>query len=431
MKRALSLMCQLSGGKIARGYVDNYPKPWHPPKIQFRMDHANRILGTSLSLPLMKQYLEALEMEVHDVSETELVVKPPPFRVDVTREVDLIEEVARLHGFDRIPLTYPSIRPSEEGESVELVLQDQVRSIMTGLGFSEIISYSFISPESADILGAEKDSHLRSFVTLLNPLTVDQSVLRTSLIPAIMGAVKTNMMHDQKGLRLFEWGKTFTRNGEDQLPSERTCLAAIMIGLSQEKSWYREERVCDYYDMKGAVEALLKGIGIQELRFKRDPGEPGYDNDVVSAIYCSDVHIGRLGKVSRGVMGAYDLEDKDAYMFELNIEPILRLLAVTRKFHSFPRFPAVFRDLSLLVERQIESAKLIEIIREEGGELLESVQIFDLYEGERIDPSEKAIAFRISYRSAHATLEGEQINRLHEAIVEKIRKETGGRLREG
>lgn len=432
LKRALSLMGQLAGGRIARGLADNYPKPWTPRHIQLRKDYANRILGTSLSQALMKGYLEALEMDVQEVSETELVVKPPSFRVDVTREVDLIEEVARRYGFDKIPITYPSIRPSEEGDSAELVLRDQIRSIMTGLGFAEIISYSFISPESADILGADGDSYLRSFVTLLNPLTVEQSVLRTSLIPGIMAAVKTNMVHDQKGLRLFEWGKTFIRNGEDQLPLERICLAGIMIGLYQEKSWYHDERHCDYYDMKGAVEAILKGIGIHEARFKREQDAPaGYDHEVAAGIYSSDLRIGQLGMVSSGVMEAYDLTDKGAYLFELDVKPIVTLLAGTRQFRSFPRFPAVFRDLSLLVDRRTESAALIDIIRKEGGDLLESVQIFDLYEGERIDPSEKAIAFRISYRSAQETLEGEKINRLHEAIIDKIRKETGGRLREG
>jgi len=379
----------------------------------------------------MKGYLQALEMEVRDVNGDELAVKPPSFRVDVTREVDLMEEVARCSGFDQIPLTYPSIRPSEERDSPELALQDQMRSILTGIGFSEIITYSFISPESADILGAPQDSRLRSFVTLLNPLTVDQSVLRTSLIPGLMGAVKINMDHEQKGLMLFEWGKTFFRRADDELPSEEIHVAAVVIGRYLEKRWYQDERDCDYYDMKGAVEALLKGIGLHEIRFKREAGAPGYDSEAISGILCSDQPIGRLGKVSAGVMGAYGLKDKDAFLVELHVRPIMELLAGARRFRSFPRFPAVFRDLSLLVERQIESARLVEIIRKEGGDLLESVQVFDLYEGEKIHPSEKAIAFRISYRSAHETLEGEQINRLHGAIVEKIREETGGRMREG
>jgi phenylalanyl-tRNA synthetase beta chain len=431
LKRALSLMRQLSGGTIARGLVDNYPNPWSPPLIRFRTDHANRILGASLSQSAMKASFEALQMAVHDVAENELLIQPPSFRVDIAREVDLIEEAARHHGFDQIPLTYPSIRPSEEGDSPEVLLQEEVRSIMTGLGFSEIITYSFISPQSADILGVEKDSPLRSFVALLNPLTIDQSVLRTSLIPGLMAAVKNNMDHDQKNLRLFEWGKTFVQNGEDQLPSEMICMASVMIGRFQEKTWHHGERDCDYYDIKGAAEALLKGIDLREIRFKREPGAPGYDNEVSAGIYSSDRRIGRLGKVASNVMEAYDLKDEDAYLFELDIDPILTLHSETTLFRPFPRFPAVFRDLSLLIDRRIESARLIDIIRREGGDLLESVRIFDLYEGEQVGHSEKAIAFRISYRSAHETLDGDRVNRLHGAIIDKISEETEGRLREG
>jgi phenylalanyl-tRNA synthetase beta chain len=323
------------------------------------------------------------------------------------------------------------VRPSEEGDSPELFLQERIRSLLTGLGFSEIITYSFIAPESADILGAEQNSPLRSFVPLLNPLTVDQSVLRTSLIPGILGAVKTNMDHDQKRLRLFEWGKTFIQNGEDQLPSERIFLSGVLIGPAQEKSWYQDERPCDYYDMKGAVEALVKGIGLRGISFKQEEGAPGYDANLFAGIYSSDTRIGQLGKAASPVLDAYDIKDQNAYLFELDVQPILMRCLETTTFKPFPRFPAVLRDLSLLVDRQTESAKLKEVIQTEGGELLESVRIFDLYEGEKIAPSEKAIAFRISYRSEHETLDGERINRLHGAIIEKIREETGGRLREG
>ncbi len=431
LKRSVSLVYRLAGGKVARGIIDNYPKTLIPPVIHFRKDKTNRILGTSISKNVMKGYFEALEMEVHDVNGNELKVKPPSFRVDIKREVDLIEEVARLYGFDKIPPTYPSVRPSEEGDAPEIKVRDRIRSIMIGLGFSEIITYSFISPDCADMLGAEENSDLRLFTSLMNPLTVDQSVLRTSLIPGLMTTVKTNMLHEGRDLRLFEWGKTFIRKEGDQQPIEKIYLAAIMTGLCQEKSWHDDERHCDFYDIKGAVEGLLKALGLGGVHFQRENGFPGLDPEVSSGVYCSDGLIGQVGKVDSSVIEAYDLKNERAYLFELDVEALLTLLSVTREFYPFPKFPAVFRDMSLLVERRIESAKIIEIIRKEGGELLESVQIFDLYEGEKIDPSEKAIAFRISYRSAHETLEGEKINSLHESIIDKIRHETGGRLREG
>jgi len=431
LKRAVFLICRLAGGKVAKGIIDNYPKTLTPPVIHLRKDKTNRILGTTISKDVMKGYFEALEMEVHDVNGNELKVKPPSFRVDIKREVDLIEEVARLYGFDKIPLTYPSVRPSEEGDAPEILIRDRIRSIMTALGFSEIITYSFISPDSADMLGAEENSDLRLFTSLMNPLTVDQSVLRTSLVPGLMTAVKTNMFHEGRDLKLFEWGKTFIRKDGYQQPIEKIYLAGIMTGLCQEKSWYNDEKLCDFYDIKGAVEALLKALGLEGARFQRKNGLSGLDPEISSGIYCSASFLGQVGRVASNVIEAYDLKDEGVYLFELDVEALLKVLSVAREFRPFPKFPAVFRDISLLVERRIESARIIEIIRKEGGELLEAVQIFDLYEGEKIDPLEKAIAFRISYRSAHETLEGEKINNLHESIIDKIRHETGGRLREG
>ena len=214
-------------------------------------------------------------MDVRDVNENELTIKPPSFRVDIAREADLIEEVARLVGYENIPVTYPSIRPGRIGEAPELVLRDQIRSIMVGLGFTEIITYSFISPDSADILGAEEKSPLRSFVHLLNPLTVDQSVMRTSLIPGILSTVRNNVSYDEKDLKLFEWGKVFFQKEEDQQPHEKIFLAAVMTGLYAQKTWYGEERDVDFFDIKGAVEALLKGLALEKITFQKAAGIQG------------------------------------------------------------------------------------------------------------------------------------------------------------
>ena len=431
LSRAVFLISKLAGGMVVNGFVDNYPKVHTPPVIRFRVDKTNRILGTSVSKDLMTGYLKALEMEVHDLGEGELQVKPPSFRVDITREVDLMEEVARLDGFDKIPATYPIVRPSEKKDSSELFLRDRIRSVMPGLGFTEIITYSFVSPESADILGAEKESDLRLFTKLLNPLTVDESVLRTSLIPGLMATVKANMLHDETDLKLFEWGKVFIQKEKDQLPLEKIWLAALMTGHFSRKSWYGSVRQVDFYDIKGAAEALLKSLGVEDMRFEREDGFPGYDNEVSAGIYRLERLIGHVGRVSPTLIGSYDLKMDEAYLFELDINALAAVLDGTRQYRPFARFPAVFRDISLLVGRQIDSAKVITIINREGGELVESVRIFDLYEGGRLDPSEKAIAFRICYRSAHETLDGEKMNRLHESIIDRIREETGGRLREG
>jgi phenylalanyl-tRNA synthetase beta chain len=431
LRRALMLISGLAGGEIVNGLVDNYPRPYNQAVIDLRIDKTNNFLGTSLSQESIARYLKALEMEVSQEDHNVIRVKPPAFRVDLTREVDLMEEVARLEGYDRIPVTSPAIRPSEEGDIPELVLRDRIREIVVGLGFTEVITYSFISPDSANLLDVEKESPLRSFVKLLNPLTVDQSVMRTSLVPGLLGAIKTNILHGEKDLNLFEWGKVFIQSDTDELPHEKPFLAVVMTGLIHHQEWYGEERNVDFYDIKGAAEGLLKGIGVTQFLFQREDIPPWYHPEVSAGIYLSGEIIGNVGQVLPGVLERYDLETKSLYLLELDIKALMGRITEGKEFRPFAKFPAVFRDISLIVERQVESAIIQDIIKGEGGELIESVGLYDLYEGEKIDPSEKALTFRICYRSKDGTLDGKEINLLHETIINKIRGKTGGRLREG
>jgi len=222
--------------------------------------------------------------------------------------------------------------------------------------------------------------------------------MRTSLVPGLLDAIRTNIHHGEKDLKLFEWGKVFIRSEEEELPREVPFLGAIMTGLSDQKAWYQEERNGDFYDIKGAVEALLTTLGLDGFRFKRDHIPPHYHPEVSSQIHFRDSVIGHVGQIL----------------------PV-----------PYARFPAVFRDISLIMDRRVASAEVQEIIESEGGELIETVNLYDLYEGGKVDPSEKALTFRICYRSKKGTLDGQEINRLHETIINQIRQKTGGRLREG
>ncbi|MDP6179855.1 MAG: phenylalanine--tRNA ligase subunit beta, partial [Desulfatiglandales bacterium] len=431
LQRALMLISRLAGGKIPKGVIDQYPRPFNAPVLDLRVDRTNRFLGTSLSLETMTGYLKSLEMEVQDLDKNVIRVKPPTFRVDITRDVDLMEEVARLEGFDRIAVTSPAIRPGAEGDIHELIMGDRIRETMVGLGFTEVITYSFISPDSADVLGAGEKSNLRSFVKLLNPLSVDQSVMRTSLVPGLLEAVKTNISHGEENLKLFELGKVFLQRDNDELPHEKPFLAAIMTGSFNPKEWYCEERSVDFYDIKGAVEVLLKALGRKGFLFQKVNNPPWYRPEISSGIYFSDSIVGNVGKISSEVLERYDLRTENAFLFELDIITLLEKIPEGKDFEPFARFPAVFRDISLVIEGRMDSLRIQEIIKSEGGELVESVNLFDLYEGGNIDSSEKALALRICYRSKEGTLDGREINLLHEAIIDKIRQKAGGRLREG
>ncbi len=430
LRRAMMLISELAGGEVIQGIIDNYPAPRRPREIDLRVDKTNRFLGTELSRETMGSYLQALELEVHPSGENVLRVKVPCFRVDLTRDWDLMEEVARMEGYDNIAVTNPPIRPSDEKEAPEVTTGDRVREIMVGLGFSEVISFSFIAPESADFLGAEKDSALRCFVPLLNPLTVDQSVMRTSLMPGLLSAVKTNLSYGEKDLKLFEWGRIFIRQGTEELPRERLALSGVVMGSANPKDWYREERAADFYDAKGVVEALLKALGSRGLVFERGDIPPWYLKDAASLIRLADQRLGTVGELAPEVLKRFDVDAPSVFAFEIDGTVLIEKVTGDRTFEPLAKFPAVYRDLSLVAKKSVECARIQAIILREGRELVESVALFDLFEGGKIGPSEKALAFRICYRSRESTLDGKDINKLHESIVEKIGQETGARLRE-
>ena len=430
LRRSLMLISELAGGEVVKGVIDNYPRPPVASVIELRVDKTNRFLGTELSGEVIARLLTALEMDVEVEDKNTLRVKPPGFRVDITRDWDLMEEVARLEGYQNIPVTFPPIKPVDVLDPREVALSKRVREVMVGMGFTEIISYSFVSPETVDQLQAQEESPLRSFVPLLNPLTTDQSIMRTSLIPGLMAALKTNFAYGEKDLRLFEWGRLFFADGQDQLPRERYALAAVMTGLANRKEWHCSERPVDFYDIKGALEGVLEGLGVPPGSFQSGKTPSWYRSEASSEVALNGVVLGAVGELSPEVLKRFDIDEVKAYVFELDGSLLLDYAFSKTSFTPFARFPAVLRDVSLVVGKDVESARIQGIIEREGGKLVESVALFDFYEGGKIGPAEKALAFRICYRSKETTLDGRDINKLHERIVEKVGKETGARLRE-
>ena len=428
LKRSLALIARLAGGVVAEGIIDCYPRPWSAPEITLRVDKANEFLGMSIDKREIVDSLSGLHMEVEEQDHNKLLVKPPAFRGDVTREADLFEEIARLVGYDNIPVTLPLIRPTEE-EQPELSLRDRCKALLVGLGFTEVITYSFVSPQSADLLGAGENSDLRSFVKLRNPLSQDQSVMRTSLIPGLLATVRLNTVRGQSDLRIFEWGKSYIQ-GSEELPHERNILAALVTGMRSRQTWYGKLQEFDFYDIKGIAENIFEELGIPEPEYGRTAPKEGFDPREYARIFSSGTEIGVLGGVSKETLAGYELENK-AYILELDIDALLPLVAWVKKFTSLAKFPAVRRDISLIVNRSLESAMLIKIIRGMGKGLIESVDVFDVYQGKEIDPAEKALAVRISYRSNKRTLTDDEVNTIHEKVIGEIRRQTGGRLRDG
>lgn len=432
LQRALMLSLDLAGGTVNKGIIDIYPEKYESPVLNLRTQKTNDFLGSSISQDKMVSYLEALKMSVRIKDNDAIEVVPPTYRVDLFREIDLVEEIARMSGYDYIPVTYPSIKPSEKGDIPSLTLHDRVCEVLAGIGFSEIITYSFISPDSADLLGAGQDSDLRSFVSLMNPLTTEQSVMRTSLLPGLISSVKENIAHGEPNLKLYEWGKVYIRDDSSELPVEKIMLSGIMNGDCDSKKWYNELRPVDFYDIKGAVEVLLRSAGLYNYSFKKKKITEVYSEDFSCCLCSDDSVFGYIGKMNSDIIDRYDIKSDNLYVFEIYVEELIAEISKNViKYESYAKYPAVFRDISIIVDKKVESETILSIIMRKGGKLVESVDLFGVYEGRKLGENNKSLSYRICYRSDRETLDGDLVNDLNEKIIDSIRDETGGTLSEG
>ena len=293
-------------------------------------------------------------------------------------------------------MTMPSIKPSEEGDARETIIGEKLRDVMMGIGFSEVISYSFISADSADLLDPKAKGPLKSSVRLLNPLSTDQSVMRTSLVPGFMTCLKTNFSYGENDLRFFEWGKVFNQLSPAELPEEKYCLCAVMTGLANPKEWFRDSRPWTSTISKGQRLAcsMLSDLDTASFRWRKHP--PGTRAVSLVRFIFRGKLLGTMGRVAKEVLQGFGVETESVYLLEIDGSVLLEKISDDKRFEPLPKFPPVLRDLSIVVKRTIKSASVSEIIKREGGALVESVTLFDVYEGGKIPPSEKALAFRIS-----------------------------------
>ncbi|MGD2000286.1 MAG: phenylalanine--tRNA ligase subunit beta, partial [Desulfobacterales bacterium] len=346
------------------------------------------------------------------------------FRVDVGRPEDLMEEVARLSGYNNIPLTYPAVPVRGRPLLKTRASRNRIKQLMVGCGFNEIVTYSFIGSGDGDRLGLKSDDSRRQTVAIMNPLTEEQAVMRTSLVPGLLQTLQLNLAKQERNLKLFEIGKTFFATEPDALPEEIEMLAGLWSGSRFSPSWHTSEVDTDFFDLKGVVESLLQQLDVQQVDYTRLPEDDcTYTRPGVSArIRAQEREIGLLGEIHPRALRRFDLK-RTAYIFELNIDRLLPLIPDTKSSRPIPKFPVVTRDVTLIVDRRIESGKILQCIVQMNEELIEALQLFDVFEGKPIPKGRKSISFRIVYRSSTRTLEDEEINRLHQKITGQLLEE--------
>ncbi|MEA1971103.1 MAG: phenylalanine--tRNA ligase subunit beta, partial [Thermodesulfobacteriota bacterium] len=429
LNRAAQLIADLSGGSICRGYIDEYPRKIETVKnIPVRPERVNRVLGTQIGAGEMKDILERLEMTVKDNGERAYLVTPPTFRVDISREVDLTEEIARIHGYEDIPTSLPELSAGTETLNAKRTLEGRIRTIFNGYGYSEVINYSFTTPSSADILGLSGHDEGRRVIKLKDPLSEEMSVMRTGLVYGFLETMRKNISAGNYDLRIFEMGTVFTDIGEE-LPMENERVGGLVTGSRYDRLWHFDDGLhSDFYDLKGCVENLFDVLRIRDIRFKSDCGLPFLHPGRACYIVSDDKAIGFMGDVHPDVLEKMDIKGK-AVIFELDLQSIAILSREELIYRDIPKFPSVSRDVAFVVAETVEGKDILDLVFKEGENLLECTDIFDVYTGKGISDGMKSLAVRFTYRSAERTLTDSEVDSAHDRLVETIAGYTGAKIR--
>ena len=428
LDRAAQLIAELSGGEVCRNYLDEYPaKIKAVENIPLRMDRVRQVIGARVPAREAVRILKSIGMALRREGKGAYRVTPPSFRVDIEREIDLIEEIARLYGYDRVPSTLPSVSVSEAETVPRLALEERIRQLMTGAGYSEIINYSFSSPDSAEALGLSPEDERRRFVVIKNPLTEDQSIMRTTLAYGLLETLKKNLRNASFNLKLFEIGRTFFKRHDGELPEEKNILAALAAGKAADDLWGSKVSV-DFYDLKGSLENIFQDLKLDSCRCRTETSEPFLHPGQSCGVYIGDVRVGFLGKAHPEVLKKMDIRS-DAYLFEINLDLLGKQTGRRIRYRELSKFPAVQRDVAFVVPESMESEKMLEIVLSQHEDLLENVSIFDIYSGKGLEERTKSLGLRFSYRALDRTLTDAEINSIHNRIVQNTVQQTGAKIR--
>jgi phenylalanyl-tRNA synthetase beta chain len=424
LNRALTLIAQVCNTTtIAKGIIDEYPQKQAQPEIDMNTDALNSRLGTHLDAHEIKHILESVDFKVENKDEAWLKVGIPSFRVDVTRPEDLSEEVARLWGYNNIETSYPMVAAKGKLLDKKVSLREKIRLIMTGLSYFEAINYNFVNENSWDRLNLSDRDKRREIETILNPISDQMSVLRSSLIPGLLETMKKNISLQADTLKLFEIGKIFFATQKGSLPEEREVVAALMTGNRSDQSWYSKKRRFDFFDLKGVVEGLLQGLIIGNLSFEKieDESCPYYKNGYAAFVKSGDTLIGTLGQINEKVLKNYGLK-QDAFIFDLDFKALQALIHGNITAMLLPKFPSVSRDITIIVEKSVTIGAILDQFEKiaQKQSLIEQVSLFDVFEGEALSENKKSLSFRVVYRAANRTLKEKNIKKLHTNISKTI-----------
>ncbi len=420
LDRASELIRGLSGGKVAKGKIDIYPNPIKPKEIDVSTSRVNSVLGTEIESDRIRHILEGLEIEALNTKDGEISFRVPTFRVDITREIDLIEEIARHYGYNSIAATLPAVRMKAEGVKREKVIEDRLRNILTSLGFLEVINYSFEDPEFLRLFSGSEP------LRILNPLNKEGSVMRTNLTAGVLRNVVFNLNHQVHDIRIFEIGRVFTPR-ENILPEETRKAAGAITGRRQVEIWDKEE--FDFFDLKGILERVFEAFSISEAVFEEASQISFLHPGKSAKALLEDKEVGFFGELHPEFQERLGIS-KRVYLFEINLD---RLSAFQRdadkRFHPLPKFPSVRRDIALVVDENVPAGEILKEIKEVKSPLIEEVNVFDVFKGESVGRGKKSIAISIVLRAPDKTLTDEEANEAQTRVLHRLESALRAELR--
>ena len=425
--RAALLIQKLAGGKIRKGRVDVYPSPVSLQNATLRISRLNQVLGCSLSAEQIEDYLLRLGMNISglDGGET-FCVEVPSFRPAVKREIDLIEEVVRVHGFDKIKVTSPVAQVSPVRFTPRQSAVRKVRDLLSHLGYCEILTYSFIDPESAAQFQSAFAGEEMETVPLSNPISSDMGVMRPSLVPGLIQSAVRNLSRGQKQVKIFELGHIFLcdRQGERV---EKIAFAGLAAGVYESSVWKPTGKSYDYYDLKGILDSVAAQFKL-ELTEQPAFGRPYMLRGKSVELLVGGSVCGYFGELSPGVIRQYELP-KCSVVFELDFDRMVGALSGPVRFAALPKCPETYRDISILIDKIVSSGEVSDRISQAGAPLLKRVELYDHFDGKKIQKGKKSLTYALTFQAADKTLTDEEVNPIFEKIVKTLSSQLGATLR--
>ena len=430
---AAALIAELAGGRVAEGIVDVWPERTLPQQLKFRTLRFCDMMGADIETDEIIRILTDLGCTVAKTADPYVLdVVAPTFRPDLEREIDLYEEVLRLHGMDRITPTLPGGRGRFGSRTPDQQRLTIITNTLRAAGLNETMTYSFADPEELKRLNMDAAAlGLGEPVELINPMSADMSVMRQSIIPGLLRNVSYNLSRGVANVQLFEIGAVFSAAEGRKRPKERRRLAGVLVGAMHEASWNEVARPFDFFDGKGVVENLVRELAIDKVRYKALAADdaaflqPGRAAEVLAG----GANLGWLGEIHPASAKAYDIE-VPVVAFELDVDALLKAARPARDYVDVPLFPAVNMDLAFVVDDDVTSERMEQVMRSAGGNLLESVRLFDVYrDAKRLGAGKKSLAYALVWRAEGRTLKGEEVEKAAEKLVKKVSGATGAVVR--